>query len=96
MYLGISSSDLTDYSEKIEKIIHKLPTIRCLEGEKNIDKSLNDIQGEILLISNFTLYGTNHKGTSMEFTGAAPFKEAKKIYDFFIEKALAAGRKLQT
>jgi D-Tyr-tRNAtyr deacylase len=32
----------------------------------------------------------------MEFTGSAPFKEAKKIYDFFVEEALAAGWKLQT
>ena len=32
----------------------------------------------------------------MEFTTSAPFKEAQKIYDFFIKKALEAGRKLKT
>ncbi|GHV21235.1 hypothetical protein FACS189428_1310 [Clostridia bacterium] len=49
-----------------------------------------------MLISNFTVYGTNHKGTSMEFTGSAPFTEAKAIYEYFIQEALASGRKLQT
>ncbi|MDR0860275.1 MAG: D-aminoacyl-tRNA deacylase [Candidatus Peribacteria bacterium] len=80
----------------MEKIVRKLPTIRFLEGEKGINLSLNDIDGEILLISNFTVYGRNHKGTSMEFTGSAPFTEAKAIYEYFIEEALASGRKLQT
>jgi D-tyrosyl-tRNA(Tyr) deacylase len=96
MYLGISTSDLTDYEAKVEKVIRKLPTIRFLEGEKGIDQSLNDINGEILLISNFTVYGTNHKGTSMEFTTSAPFKEAKKIYEYFIQQAQKADRKFQT
>ena len=96
IYLWISTSDLTDYETKIEKITQKLPTIRFLEGEKGIDQSLNDINGEILLISNFTVYGRNHKGTSMEFTTSAPFKDAKTIYDYFIQQAKKAGRKLQT
>ncbi|MDR2540614.1 MAG: D-aminoacyl-tRNA deacylase [Candidatus Peribacteria bacterium] len=96
IYFGISTADLPDYPEKIEKIVRKLPTIRFLEGEKGINQSLNDVDGEILLISNFTVYGTNHKGTSMEFTGSAPFSEAKAIYDYFIAEALSAGRKLQT
>ncbi|MDR0370217.1 MAG: D-aminoacyl-tRNA deacylase [Candidatus Peribacteria bacterium] len=87
IYLGIHINDLETYPEKIEKITKKLPTIRCLEGNNSIDKSINSVNGEILLIPNFTVYGTNHKGTSMEFTNSAPFAKAKEIYEYFIKKA---------
>ena len=96
IYLGIAVEDLETYAEKIEKIVRKLPTIRFLEWEKGIDQSINSVNGEILLISNFTVYGRNHKGTSMEFTNSAPFKEAKKIYEYFIQEAKKADWKLQT
>lgn len=96
IYLGIHIDDLENYSEKIEKIIKKLPTIRCLEGETSIDQSINSINGEILLIPNFTVYGRNHKGTSMEFTNSAPFNKAKEIYDYFIKKAQEFWWKIQT
>ncbi|MDR0282607.1 MAG: D-aminoacyl-tRNA deacylase [Candidatus Peribacteria bacterium] len=84
----MSTSDLSDYESKIEKIITKLPAIRFLDGEKSIDQSINSINGETLLIPNFTIYGTNHKGTSMEFTNAASFHKAKEIYEYFVKKAL--------
>jgi D-tyrosyl-tRNA(Tyr) deacylase len=96
IYLWISTSDLSDYESKIEKIITKLPAIRFLDGEKSIDQSINSINGETLLIPNFTIYGTNHKGTSMEFTNAASFHKAKEIYEYFVKKALKSWWKLQT
>ncbi|MDR0650217.1 MAG: D-aminoacyl-tRNA deacylase [Candidatus Peribacteria bacterium] len=91
IYLGIHTDDITTYPEKIEKIIKKLPTIKFLVGEtETIDQSLNDIQGEILLISNFTVYGRNHKGTKMDFVHSAPFEKAKIIYEYFVSEALKA------
>ena len=96
IYLWISTFDLADYESKIEKIITKLPTIRFLDWEKSIDQSINNINWEILLIPNFTIYGTNHKGTSMEFTNAAPFTKANEIYEYCVKKALESWWKLQT
>jgi D-tyrosyl-tRNA(Tyr) deacylase len=91
IYLGIHTDDSATYPEKIEKIIKKLPTIKFLVGETGtIDQSLNDIKGEILLISNFTVYGRNHKGTKMDFVHSAPFEQAKAIYEYFVSEALKA------
>ena len=96
IYLWISSEDIKTYPEKIEKIVRKLPTIKFLVEEDEINTSINDINGEILLISNFTVYGRNHKGTKMDFVHSAPFNKAKEIYEHFIKKALESWWKLQT
>ena len=96
IYLWISSEDIETYPEKIEKIIKKLPTIKCLTKDNSINTSINDINGEILLISNFTVYGRNHKGIKMDFVHSAPFNTAKEIYEYFIKKALESWRKLTT
>ncbi|MDR2416539.1 MAG: D-aminoacyl-tRNA deacylase [Candidatus Peribacteria bacterium] len=91
IYIGIHNDDISTYPEKIEKIIKKLPTIKFLVSETGtINQSLNDIRGEILLISNFTVYGRNHKGTKMDFIHSAPFEKAKIIYEYFVSEALKA------
>jgi D-tyrosyl-tRNA(Tyr) deacylase len=91
IYFGVHTDDITTYPEKTEKIIKKLPTIKFLVGDHDaIDCSLNDIGGEVLLISNFTVYGRNHKGAKIDFVHSAPFIEAKAIYEYFISKALEA------
>jgi D-tyrosyl-tRNA(Tyr) deacylase len=86
--VGIHTDDLTNYPEKVEKIVTKLPNIKFLVGaDDEIGASLEEIEGEVLLISNFTVYGRNHKGTKMDFVHSAPFQQAKQIYLYLVEKA---------
>jgi D-tyrosyl-tRNA(Tyr) deacylase len=61
--VGISKNDLTTYPEKIEKFVRKISTTKFFFNPQTdkIDQSLEDIHGEILLISNFTLYGDMRK-----------------------------------
>lgn len=96
IYFGIHKEDLENYEEKVAKIMKKFPNIKMLEGENSIDQSLNDIQGEVLLIPNFTVYGRNHKGTKLDFVHSAPFTEAKKIYEYFITEAIKNWWKIKT
>ena len=97
VFLGIHKDDLGDYPEKIKTILYKLTHLKYLSWKDHgITTSLEENHGEILLISNFTVYWRNHKGTKMDFMYAAPFQEAKHIYDYFIEQALLCGLPLKT
>ncbi|MCF7834666.1 D-aminoacyl-tRNA deacylase [Candidatus Gracilibacteria bacterium] len=92
IYVAISNADLDDYQSKIAKFVSKITKTRCLKGDDDeISQSLEDIKGEILLISNFTLYGNNKKGAKMSFTDSAPFGEANKIYDLLLEELKKTG-----
>ena len=97
IYLWIHVDDIETYKEKISRIVKKLPQIKCLDWEDwNISASLQDINWEILLISNFTLYGRNNKWTKLDFVYSAPYKIAKEIYNYFIQEAKNNWLKIQT
>lgn len=72
-----------------------------VDGETvgSIKKGLNvllDVGGEILLISQFTLYGDCRKGRRPNFMGALGGDEAKKIYDEFVKSLKETGIKVET
>jgi len=97
IYLWIHVDDVETYQEKISRIMKKLPLLKCLDwSDWNISASLQDIDWEILLISNFTLFWRSTKWTKLDFVYSAPYKKAKEIYDYFIDKAKANWRKIQT
>lgn len=85
VYLGISANDINQKIDDI--IIQKLLNMRLFEDENDkINRSILDEKGELLVISNFTLYGDAKKGTRPSFTQAAKINDAKNIYDRFINK----------
>ena len=97
IYLWIHLDDIEIYQEKISRIIKKLPQLKCLDWpDWNINTSLQDIDWEVLLISNFTVYGRNTKWNKLDFVHSAPYKKAKEIYDYFIQEAKNSGIKIQT
>ena len=74
-----------------------MPLLKCLTWpDWNINTSLQDINWEVLLVSNFTLYGRSTKWTKLDFVHSAPYREAEKIYNYFIQEARNNGWKLQT
>jgi len=91
LYFGVATDDLENYEEKIEKFVRKVWTTKMLKwADDNISANLEDLQGgkwwEILVISNFTLFGENNKGTKISFTKSADFTNAEKIYNYLVEK----------
>lgn len=87
--LGVGKGDSQKEADfLLEKIIH-LRIFEDQEGKLNL--SLLDIQGELMLISQFTLYADCRKGRRPSFTDAAPPDIAKVIYEYFLEKAKATG-----
>jgi D-tyrosyl-tRNA(Tyr) deacylase len=73
-----------DSEEKLKKMAKKIASIR-LFGDR-FDKSVTDINGEILLIPNFTIPAITKKGTRPNFQKSMPPGEAKKFYDKMIKK----------
>jgi D-tyrosyl-tRNA(Tyr) deacylase len=73
-----------DSEEKIKKMAKKIANMR-LFGEK-FEKSVIDINGEILLIPNFTIPAITKKGTRPNFQNSMPPQKAKEFYDKMLEE----------
>ena len=82
--LGVADGDTT---EDADAIIKKIPSLRifCNEEDK-MNLSLNDIGGQILAISNFTLLGNCRRGNRPDFTGAEKPEAANTMYEYFVSK----------
>lgn len=96
IYLGIDKSDILDYKVNIDKICLKLSTLKLFAEKNQINKSLKDIDWEILLVSNFTLYWNHNKWTKIDFSDAAPYNDAEKIYNYIIEELKKHWYKIKT
>ncbi|MCI9303998.1 D-aminoacyl-tRNA deacylase [Clostridium sp.] len=92
--LGISKDDT---EEDMKYIKEKIINLRVFSGENDkMNLSLLDIKGELLLISQFTLYGDVRKGRRPNFMNALGGEEAKRFYDKFIEMMKETGLKIET
>lgn len=76
-----------DTVQNIEKMVQKILKLRIFPDENGImNKSVLDVQGSILSISQFTLYADTTKGNRPSYIKALNGKEAIKLYDLFNEK----------
>ncbi len=94
VFLGIHKND--DES-KIPFLVQKLVHLRIFSdaaGKMNL--SLLDMQGEVLLVSQFTLYGNCMEGRRPDFFSAAPPDRAKELYEVFIEQVKKEAGKVAT
>jgi D-tyrosyl-tRNA(Tyr) deacylase len=69
-----------DNRSDIDYIVDKTVNLRIFEKDGKFDLSVLDVSGEILLVSQFTLYGDIRKGRRPSFTGACPPDTARDIY----------------
>ncbi|MBQ7578483.1 MAG: D-tyrosyl-tRNA(Tyr) deacylase [Synergistaceae bacterium] len=89
--IGITTGD---NESKANWLAEKMTGLRIFEdsdGKTNL--SLSDINGEILLVSQFSLYASCAKGRRPSFTGAGDPNEAEKIYNYFVDKVKSYGFK---
>ena len=84
IFIGISKED--DLSI-LNKLAYKISKLRIFNDEfGKMNKNINEINGEILLVSQFTLYADTKKGNRPSFIAAASPENAIKIYNSFIEE----------
>ncbi|KYH36018.1 D-tyrosyl-tRNA(Tyr) deacylase [Clostridium tepidiprofundi DSM 19306] len=92
--IGISNDDTVD---DIKYIRDKILNLRIFEDENGkMNKSLIDIGGELLVISQFTLYGDCRKGRRPNFMRALSGDKAEKLYDEFVHQCRSVIKKVET
>jgi D-tyrosyl-tRNA(Tyr) deacylase len=78
VFVGVMKDDTT---AQVKKAANKISTIRIFEEEDKMNKSLHDVNGEVLLISNFTLCTKETSGARPDFTLSADRVTANKLYE---------------
>ena len=81
LFVGFNKSDTI---QDLEYIVKKIINLRIFSDEAGkLNKSILDINGEILSISQFTLYADTNSGNRPSFTESMPYNEAKDLYEKF-------------
>ncbi|MFH1681662.1 MAG: D-aminoacyl-tRNA deacylase [Candidatus Eisenbacteria bacterium] len=90
LVLGAVASD--DTPERIVKMAEKVANLRVFAGERgHFDLSVRERGGEILAVSQFTLYGDCRKGRRPSLSAAAPPERAEPLFGRFVEEIRRAG-----
>ena len=94
LFLGVGKGDTT---ENADALAEKAAELRIFADENGkMNRSVRDVQREILVVSEFTLYGDCAKGRRPSFSDAAPPEEAERLYDYFVQKLKDLGLKVAT
>lgn len=92
--LGITEGDTKEHCDfLVDKLVH----LRIFtDEEEKMNLSLQDVQGEMLIVSQFTLYGDCRKGRRPSFIAAARPETAIPLYEYFVETARKSVKKVAT
>ncbi len=92
--LGIAHEDT---NRDVDVLLEKIINLRIFPSEKSgFDHSLQEVGGSLLIVSQFTLYGSTKKGRRPDFTASAKPEIAKALYDSFILNAQNKGINVAT
>lgn len=92
--LGVGPDDTEQIAEKLWSKISKLRIFEDQDGKTNL--SLRDVDGAVLLVSQFTLYADCHKGNRPSFTKGASPDLANHLYEYFAQLVRNDGVELKT
>ena len=94
VFVGVTHTDSIDTAEKLAK---KVIGIRIFEDQNGqMNSSSEDVSGEFLVISQFTLYGNVDRGRRPGWTEAARPEQAEPLIEYFIECLKAYGLRVET
>lgn len=93
-YVGVANGDC---EKDIDFCIDKLINLRIFDDENGkLNLSVKDIKGELLIVSNFTIYGNTKKGRRPSYTDSAKANEAQEIYNLFLQKLKDTNIRFET
>ncbi|MGB0933455.1 MAG: D-aminoacyl-tRNA deacylase [Lishizhenia sp.] len=94
VFLGVGEEDT---EEDVQWLTNKIIGLRIFSDEKDkMNHSVKDIKGEILVVSQFTLFASTKKGNRPSFTKSAHPTVAIPLYENFIAQLKVAGLKVET
>jgi D-aminoacyl-tRNA deacylase len=92
--LGVGCGDSQDQAEYLAD---KVAGLRIFEDEHGkMNCSVSQVTGSILVVSQFTLYGDVRRGKRPSFDAAAPPEQARKLYEYFVQRLRSAGLPCET
>ena len=92
--LGVGQEDSEADATYLAEKIAGLRIFEDHDGKMN--RSVQDVSGSVLAVSQFTLYGDSRRGKRPSFDAAAPPDNARRLYEFFVERIRAAGLRCET
>ena len=88
--LGVAQGDT---EADLERMLQKMVKLRIFEDENGkMNRSVQDVDGEMLVVSQFTLLANYKHGNRPDYMGAAAPAEAERLYELFVERASAHVR----
>lgn len=95
--LAFFCAQVGDDEAAVRHLADRMVKLRIFEDESGrMNRSVKDIAGELLLVSQFTLAADTKKGNRPSFTGAADAHTGERLYNIFIEQARASGLPVAT
>lgn len=85
VFIGIGADDTEAVADKLLKKLTGLRIFEDSEGKTNL--SLSDVEGSLLLVSQFTLYADCRKGNRPSFINAGAPDMSEKLYDYIVDRA---------
>lgn len=84
LFLGVSGDDTKEIADKMIEKVSKLRIFEDENGKTNLD--INQVDGEVLVISQFTLYADCKKGNRPSFINAGAPDMAENLYEYVLER----------
>jgi D-aminoacyl-tRNA deacylase len=94
IFLGIGRSDNEAHADYLAQKVYRLRIFPDEEGKMN--RSLLDVSGEMLIVSQFTLYGDTSRGNRPSYSEAAKPEAAKGLYEYFVKVCQHTGLRVVT
>jgi D-tyrosyl-tRNA(Tyr) deacylase len=102
VFLGVgrddTEADATYLAEKIAglRVFEDAKNEDAKNNKEKMNRSVQDVAGSVLAVSQFTLYGDVRRGKRPSFDAAAPPEKARQLYEFFVEQIRSAGLRCET
>jgi D-tyrosyl-tRNA(Tyr) deacylase len=78
-------------------LAEKIAGLRVFEDDSGkMNRSVQDVGGSVLAVSQFTLYGDVRRGKRPSFDAASPPEKARQLYEFFVERIRSTGLRCET